>query len=366
MSNNPESKLIIISLSIPPEVCGVSDYAFHVAKAMQKNYDVVEVAYDRLPADNLTTTRDFIKVGFWKDLLLNAGVHTTVLLNYTPRGYDNLAIPMKLILALRRFRMEEQKHRLFIIFHETWNGSKNLKFHHRVLDKFAIWSAQSLGKIANGIAVITVEQKRKVGAVLANQNVKILNVGANIFPADLNEGLISVRESGLWVIFGLPHTRLQTLKTYHRIINILIKSKLIHVIMSIGPSGGNLGKEELMYAEETFGKNRLQQTGSLSVGKVSDLLVRAQGALIGQTADSLRKSGSFAAVAAHATPVMCDVPATLLDPPGLSMFRPEELEADPAIFELEKAKRSKELHNWYWNTRSWDAIASDLRNWMKS
>jgi hypothetical protein len=366
MKNYPESKLIIISLSIPPEVCGVSDYAFHVAKAMQKNYDVVEVAYDRLPAGNLAAANDFIKVGFWKDLLLNAGADTTVLLNYTPRGYHNLAIPMKLILALRRFRMEEQKHRLYIIFHETWNGSKNLKFHHRVLDKFAIWSAKSLGNIASGIAVITSEQKRKVGSVLQDQKVKILNVGANIFPANFNEGLISVRESGLWVVFGLPHTRLQTLKTHHRIISVLIESKLIHVIKSIGPSDGNLGKEEFLYAEETFGKNILQQTGSLSVSAVSDLLVRAQGALIGQTADSLRKSGSFAAVAAHATPVICDVPATLLDPPGLSMFRPEELEADPAIFEIEKAKRSKQLHDWYWNTRSWDAIASDLLIWMKS
>jgi hypothetical protein len=358
------SKLILVSLTIPPEVCGISDYAYQAAEALYDKYDSVEVAVDRMPA-TLPVLSGKVKVGNWRTILKNADGPTDVMLNYAPRAYSKYALPIKLILELRKFKKLNKDNRLFILFHETWNGSKDLKFHHKVFDAFAKWSSVQFVKLASGVAVITDLQEKEFRSKIEIDEIRTLTVGANIYPAHESAGLESSREKGNWVIFGLPNTRLGVLKTHSNLIKLLIKQGLISAIKTIGPSTGSIAEEELAFANATFGEKVLTQMGALSTDEVSRQLLRADGALVGQTADSLRKSGSFAAFAAHAVPVICEAPATLSSPPGVALFRPEELQNDPQLFEREKEMRSKMLHQWYWSTRSWAAISSDLLSWMK-
>jgi hypothetical protein len=358
-----KANLLIISLTAPPEICGVSDYAFESARALLDQYDSITIGVDRFPG-KITATDQRISVLHWKEAL-KTKEPTIAIINYTPRGYQKYALPLGLMNSLTSFKKSNSGNKLFILFHETWDGGTGLKIHHLIMDKFAMYISKKLALLSDGVATITDEQKSKVIALTGFSKVSTLTVGANIFPSDPLAGLTSIRDPGVWVIFGLPHTRLWTLEANLVLIKKLIQEGMLKTIRSIGPSDHSpVALEEKQYAANHFGENILVQLGSIAPGEVTKELLTAYGAFVGQTADSLRKSGSFAAIAAHATPVVCNAPNSLVTPPGLGFFNGAELASNPALFELEKTDRSTKLHRWYWETRSWKAIASDLNHWI--
>lgn len=199
-----------------------------------------------------------------------------------------------------------------------------------------------------------------------NRNVREGRIGVNILPGHESDGLASQRQQGDWVVFGLAHTRLWTLKTYILFIKTMKARGLIKRILSIGPVNNSYADQELEFANEHLGENVLIQLGALSADDVSAELLRAEIALVASSPETLKKSGSFAALAAHALPVICDIPSNLADPPAKALFKPAELMNRPDILmSSEHEKRKKQLHYWFWRTRNWKVIELNMTSWMK-
>jgi hypothetical protein len=367
MNNSIHRQLIIITPTCPPGVCGVSDHAYKTALSLNKFYRSVKIGVEYFPEvvqDKplaLTTT-------YWQLLLKQLTkdkINNDLLLNFTPTSYSRSGLPINLISALKKFKKTSPSNHIYIFFHETWDDSAGLKIHHRLRNHFIKYAVKQLTKIADGITVVTNEQKEKIESLTNSKKVRLSLVGANILPVDKEHGLTSIRKPGEWVVFGLAHTRLWTLQQHLPLIKELYHKGIIKKIYAIGPVNNQFANEELSIALKELGPDVLIQTGTLDPGEVSAVMLTAEAALVGQTADSLRKSGTFAALSAHAVPVICEAPASLDEPPGVAIFRPHELMTNQTLLSTtEGEKRRLLLHQWFWLTRSWEAIALDMQSWI--
>lgn len=368
MINDSHRQLLVIAPTCPPGVCGVSDHAFSTALALKKYYLDIKIGVEYFSEQKPEKPLE-LSTNNWQQSItdsINDTTPTDVLLNYTPKSYSKFALPFKLLSALRKFKKASPANRLFVYFHETWDGSKNLKPHHKLIDAFTKYTVKQLSKLADGITVVTNEQKLKLESVLVNPKVHLSMVGANILPFDKAYGLKSTRNQGEWIIFGLAHTRLWTLQQHLPLIKQLHQKGGITKIYAVGPKDNAFAENEINLANTEIGEGVLVQMGVLKPEEVSTLMFIAEAALVGQTADSLRKSGTFAALSAHAVPVICEAPLTLDEPPGYALFRPQELMDNYSLVNTaEGEKRRKLLHQWFWLTRSWEAIALDMYSWIK-
>jgi hypothetical protein len=71
-------------------------------------------------------------------------------------------------------------------------------------------------------------------------------------------------------------------------------------------------------------------------------------------------------LAAHAVPIICEVDTQLDYPPGAALFQPNEVLANPGLLtSAEGERRRRQLHHWFWTTRSWEAIGQSLHTWLQ-
>lgn len=191
-------------------------------------------------------------------------------------------------------------------------------------------------------------------------------VGANILPVDASDGLNSARKEGDWVIFGLAHTRLWTLQAYIIFIKMMQSRGVLKRILAVGPLGNKYAQQELDLANKQLGPDVLVQMGAVLPIELSKILLTSEAALVAQSSENLRKSGTFAALAAHAIPIICDVPINLQEPPGRSLFRPIEMMNKSGLLRTaESNRRRRQLHQWFWKAKSWKTIGINMTNWMK-
>jgi hypothetical protein len=367
MNRKLPNKLIVIAPTTYPEICGVSDYALNLSLSLKTDfYDLVELGLER-HYDNGTT--QLTKIESWEVLLKCAiknkeGVH--VILNYTPRSYSRFGYSLRLIRCLKQINSVNPDNKIFIIFHEMWNDDSKLKLHHRILGKSSKLFAKHLGNLSSGIIAMTDEQKVLIQNLLPNTPMDSGLVGANILPHNKEDGILASRENGVWSVFGLSHTRLWTLQKHKQFILKMAAVGSVKEIRLIGPFNDHSGTLELEYIQKHFENIEVKQLGILSAEEINFELLKTSAGLIGQTGDSIKKSGTFAALAAYGVPLICDVSGDLIDPPFESFFNIKELIEDYTSFEKEKIQRSEKLHDWFWRTRSWDVIGKRVFNFMKS
>jgi hypothetical protein len=368
MASLLNKRLLIIAPTAPPEVCGVSDYAYQTAQELAKFYDTVDIGVERLPS--APTTSNGIRIDRWQHLIAQVATDThaaDVLLNYTPTSYAWSGLPVELLLALRRFTTAKATNRLFVFFHETWNGSSNQRLHQAVRSQITRWSMHRIGELAGGVAVVNAEQQHKLELLLNRNDVRLNAIGSNILPPSLEAGLQSIREPGSWLVFGLSHTRLWALEAHLPLLQAMYKRGSIKRIYSIGPTDTSYAKQERELIANNLGPDVLEQLGALEPAEVSQQMLRAEAALMGLNIDGLKKSGTFAALAAHAVPVICEVDTTLQQPPGAAFLQPQEVLADPTlVFNAESERRRRQMHEWFWATRSWSAIGQSMKSWLQA
>lgn len=365
MSLNPIKKLLIIAPTAPPEVCGVSDYAYQLAQELTKVYSKVAIGVERLPA--VAANTGAIDVASWQHLLActTSAQPTDVLLNYTPISYARTGLPLKMLVALRRFTQRNPSNRLFIFFHETWNGSRDLPLRQLVRQQVVRLAMQRIGGLANGVAVVNAEQQNKLQRLLLRDNVRLNAVGSNILPASRDAGLVSSRKAGSWLVFGLPHTRLWAIEAHLPLLKAMHAQRKLTHIYAIGPIDKVYAGKEKALIDKALGLDVLVQLGALEPAEVSAQMLGAEAALIGLNADGLKKSGTFAALAAHAVPIICEVDVQLDQPPGAAFLQPAEVLANPLLLgSAEAERRRRQLHEWFWTTRSWEAIGQSMQDWL--
>ncbi|MBC6610309.1 hypothetical protein H8B15_05225 [Hymenobacter sp. BT507] len=363
----PNQHLLIISPTAPPEVCGVSDYALQTATALQGLYSTIQLGVERLPKSPATTGG--FRVTPWKQLLAQTGPQGSydVLLNYTPTSYTWSGLAVSLLNALQRFKKAHPSNQVFTFFHETWNGSSELRPHHALQARLTKWSMQQIGELSRGVSVVNAEQQRKLELLLHRDNIHMNVIGSNILPAYPEAGLHSSRQPGVWLIFGLAHTRLWTLQAHLPLLQDMAARGVLRQLRAIGPTDTTYAQQELELGRTTLGADIFTQVGALKPEEVSEEMLHAEAALVGLNVDGLRKSGTFAALAAHAVPIICSVDPTLDEPPGHVFFQPEEVQAQPDILRSTLGeKRRQQLHTWFWQTRSWEAIGRSMRAWMQA
>ena len=348
-------KLIVLSKSVHPEICGMSDYSYNVAKMLRAYYTSVYFAVYFLPIkgkkSNGALIVDRLEILF--DEAINSESEYDILLNYTPTAYSRLGIPFGLIKRLIMLKKLNKNNKIFLLIHELWNCSKDLKIHHKIIHSFYAYGGKKILNLADYIATFTPEQTKFINGLTQGKKVHRALIGTNIIPKKKNDALCSKRISGEWVIFGLPHTRLWTLEKHMDILKASLASGSMRKLISIGPIDRKYSQREIELAQSMFGHNVLVQTGSLSPSDISKYLLASELAFIGQDSDSLNKSGTFASLAAHGVPVVCDVSSELDKPPGKFIIRPSELENDIKNNNL-NIKR-KALHQWFWENRSWES-----------
>lgn len=361
-----ERTLVVIAPTAPPNICGVSDYAYLTAQRLASHYQSVTVGVRDYPVLPVAGS-DTLTVRPWLEALTApSALPTDVLLHFTPMSYAWTGLPLNLVWALQRFRKQNRQNRVFVFFHELWSNSLELRFHQIARNRLARWSAYQIGKLADGITTLTAGQQQDLHQLLGAQtDVRLGLVGANIEPAEKEIGFLSARQSGVWALFGLAHTRLWAMQAHQSLLQSLFKQDALKQITAIGPVDSAFAQEEAAFAASAFGPDRLVQLGALQPADVSQQLLNVEAAIIKQDADSLRKSGSFAALAAHAVPVICEVPDKLDSPPGGAIFRPHEIVANPTLLvNAEGTFRRRQLHDWFWSTRSWNTISDDIQLWM--
>ncbi|MCX6216342.1 hypothetical protein [Spirosoma sp.] len=369
MNTSTKSRqLIVISPTAPPGICGVSDYSFLTTQKIAQFYESVGIGVADMPKLSNEATFKALKVSHWQQILQEASSRsgpTDVLIHYTPTAYAQSGLSIRLIKALSRFKKANGENRLFIFFHELWSNSFQMRFHQIARNQLAKWSSHQLGELADGISVVTTGQKKDLEAVLGHTRVRLGLVGANIVPIDKDAGFRSQRQAGLWALFGLAHTRLWALQAHLPMIKRLHQTGYLHHIQAIGPADNAYGQQEAAFAQAHFGKGFLRQLGALSAEGVSAHLLEVEAAVVKQDADSLYKSGSFAALAAHGVAVICHAPTTLVNPPGGGLFQPAEVAANPGLLSSEEGNlRRTVLHDWFLSSRSWEAIGEDISRWM--
>jgi len=365
MNTLHNKNLIIIAPTAPPAICGVSDYAYQMAKELRKTYDSITIGVEHEPAEAPTT--DGIGVKPWRQLLgAAAGPATDVFLNYTPTSYARTGWPLGMLQALRRFRKAHPQNRLFVFFHETWNGSHDLRPVQLVQQQVIRLAMRRIGRLADGVAVVNAEQQQKLMRLLPRDNVRLNAVGSNILPSTREAGLLSERQPGNWLVFGLPHTRLWAIEAHLAVLKTAHAQGRLRRIYAVGPTDSVFARQEKELVRANLGEDVLVQLGALGPAEVSERMLNAEAALVGLNANGLKKSGTFAALAAHAVPIICEVDTQLDQPPGLAFLQPAEVLANPNLLtEPESERRRRLLHQWFWDNRSWEAIGQSLQAWLQ-
>lgn len=359
--------LIVISPTAPPEVCGVSDYAYKVGQELGKQYTTVVMGADRLPATPFANHE--LPLAHWHELLQQAAaapLGTDVFLNYTPTSFARTGLPIGLLKALRHFKQGRPDNRLFVFFHETWNDSRDLRLYQQVQQRIVRSAMSRIGQLATGVAVVNGEQQQKIAQLLQRTNVRVHPIGSNIVPTHPEAGFLSERQPGEWIVFGLSHTRLWSLEAHLPLLKAMHEQGRLHHIRSVGPVDTKFARQEKELIFTAIGPGILVQLGALEPDEISKQLLRAEAALVGLNANGLKKSGTFAAMAAHAVPVICEADKDLDYPPGMALFQPSEVLADPSVLtSVAGESRRRQLHAWFWATRSWEAIGQSLHTWLQ-
>jgi hypothetical protein len=365
MNMLPNKNLIIIAPTAPPDICGVSDYAYQMAKELRKAYQSIAIGVEREPAEAPAT--DGIKVQPWPQLLdADSSQATDIFLNYTPTSYARTGWPLGLLRALQRFTQAHPQNRLFVFFHETWNGSRQLRFKQLVQQQVIRLAMRRIGRLSSGVAVVNAEQQQKLRHLLLRDNVRLNAVGSNILPPTREAGLLSERQPGSWLVFGLPHTRLWALEAHLPLLKAAHSKGQLRHLYAVGPTDTAFARQEKDLISKALGEEVLVQLGALGPAEVSAQMLNAEAALVGLNANGLKKSGTFAALAAHAVPIICEVDTQLDQPPGPAFLQPTEVLTNPALLTgPESERRRRLLHQWFWDNRSWEAIGHSLQDWLR-
>jgi hypothetical protein len=365
MDKSSKKNLLIIAPTAPPEVCGASDQAYLMGQSLS-DYFNPQIGTQRVPL-NGKGFNYAIPVDRWKTLLPKATKSvkpSVVMLIYTPTSYAITGLPYQMIKELRAFKAANKENKLFVFIHETWSGDPKLKYHHALRNNLVRWSTTQIDKIADGISVCTEEQKERIEKVLTNQ-IGLAPIGANILPADKKAGLHSKRIAGEWLLFGLAHTRVWTLEAHLEALKVLYAKGILKKIISLGPIDNDYAAKEAQLVTEHLGPDVLVQRGAVKPEEVSATMLTVEAALLGQNPVSLKKSSTFMAMAAHNVPIICTVPETMKEPPAAGFFSSAEIIADPSILTSEKgAGKKSQLYDWFWQTRSWEAIGLSISEWI--
>jgi hypothetical protein len=292
--------MIIIVPDLPPNVNGLGDYAYLLAK--QLKVDLEDLKIDFIVGGNLKYYHSKLN-GFNVYSLPEKSANSLISLlskldskvihlHYVSYGYSKRGVPFWLYLGLFKW-LKKSDSILITTFHELfaktiipWTSS----FWNQCLQRFI---CKKLAILSKHIITSRDSYGNKLRNYNPDCNIIIMPVFSNIGEMDCFF-LNTKRERGL-IVLGSGATRRSIYKNYKNQINDICHKFSIVKIIDIGPDFGNL---------PTFNVP-LIVSGVLNSSEISYLLKHNQFGLIGAYGSKyFAKSGVFAAYTSHGTLVV--------------------------------------------------------------
>jgi len=292
---NLKKVIYIIVPDLPPNINGVGDYAYLLAKSIREYniqinfcfivagnpqyslqvYDGFEVI--TLPSKNskvLTTILNNIKAKF---------VHV----HYVGYGYEKRGAPFWLYFGLLKWKQKEEGF-LITTFHELYANSTfpwTSSFWNQWFQKLICKKIYNLSKFI----ITSRESFRKVLINFSPYlDIYVLPVFSNFGEMSKYQNIDS-RQKGL-VILGSLETRSNVYNNFQKELNLICQNYCINRIFDIGPKIDKLPNISIPIIE----------LGILQPNEVSNLLNKNSfGIIAGHSSNFFAKSGIFAAYAAH-------------------------------------------------------------------
>ena len=299
----------MVTPELPPRAGGVADYAARLAEHWPEGKlsewwvaAGAVAAVQAHPAWTVKTVPVDASGKRWPET-------GTLFVHYTQYGYAGGGIPWRLVVGLRRWRRNDKSfpgreaRRLVVFFHETWQEGPPWR-RRGLVAPFARWCARALAGAADAVAVNCGRHAAQLGN---GCDVLVLPVPANISPGGAGGQGLGAKSSKLrLVIFGLPETRLRTLKAHRGFVSWLRNRGGLEelVLLGAGEETDRFAVEGLRLADDLAGAG-VRRVGATDAAGVSVELFRADLGLSAYAADEAGKSGTLAALFAHACAVGC-------------------------------------------------------------
>ena len=281
-----------------------------------------------------------------------------VLLQYSAYGFSRTGYPRWLIHALLDWKTRSGG-TLVIMFHEIWTFWPILN-RNFILQQLHRSDLRKLLRLADAVFTSTQSQAEHLNALSARSPTKVLPVGSNIRPAEIQEP----RERGVAAIFGLQSSRIRLLRIMGSSLKSLSAAGRIRKIVTAGSGSSAQGDKDeqaaLLNLELIDG---FEQRGPLPEMKISELLSTSEFGISAQDELSITKSSTFMAFAAHGLNVLsCYAEGTKSEPFSL-MISPDELLNGVTLSDLQS--RGERLRQWQERTSSWSHIAGEIGRALK-
>lgn len=300
---NETTTLIQIVIRLPPAVCGVGDYAAHLATSLRDLYQVNTrfITIDPLlhPTENrfdATVLKERNSQALLTALneISNSikGAPPPVLLQLSPYGYEKNGCPFWLLQGLAAWKAQDSRNRLMTMFHEVYaTGAPWRK---------AFWLSPFQKQIARQIAHLSDEvftsTQTYADTLLDTKDSKIRNI-MPVFSNIGEPGIIPTlaQRSKRLIIFGQAPNRMRIYKSSLAVLDKLCSQLDITEICDIGPEIETPGIDGASFIKK----------GILPATEISRLMLDSRIGFFNYPDRYLAKSGVFAAYCAHGLAPVC-------------------------------------------------------------
>lgn len=348
--------LVVVAPRLPPQACGVGTYAWELSRHWP---DPRPTQRFLVGADALASQRalqDAAITEFQPDArhfldALETQGDADVLLHYAGRGYHRFGFPFWMAKAFARWKQKGKAARLHIIFHEL-PADLPLLSRQGVLQRLSFVVARKLTTLADTLITNSEHHAALLGQWAGATPVHWFPVPSNI-PRH-NTGAAS-KERGAFAIFGLPYTRLQTVRVFAQWLQAWRGSGRLRKLHLIGPPDEKFSPQTDEILARIFEETHVVRHGELSAVEVSQQLAATEFCLSAQNNLTWSKSGTFMAYAAHGCAVVTD-----------QRYEAAPLEFAVPAASLEQAtdaeihERASKLREWYVGNATWEITAQRI------
>ncbi len=346
--------LLIIAPRLPPRACGIGTYAWQ----LNQHWPTDGAANRFLVIGDAGASREHLQSDLihdfppdargFADALEQSGA-ADVLLHYAGRAYHRFGFPRWMPRAFAIWRNRKRSRRLHIIFHEL-PADLPLISKQGILQRLSFPVAQALAEQAATTMTNSAHHAEVLRRWKLQSEVEWMPVPSNI-PAPAEP--TGKPQRGEFAIFGLPYTRLQTLREFGAsICSWRTSGRLTHLHL-IGPRDFKFSPQADALVAEILPPDAVTQHGELQPAEVSRRLQDAEFCLSSSNELTWSKSGTFMAYAAHGCAVI--VPQSSTSDPLAFTIAPDDVTAITA--QVAEAKAAQ-LRRWYGQNADWGLIAS--------
>ncbi|MFN2477052.1 MAG: hypothetical protein ABR526_12025 [Chthoniobacterales bacterium] len=346
--------LLIVAPRLPPRACGIGTYAWQLNQHWPRD----GAANQFLVFADAAASREHLRTERIREFpaeargfagVLEQSGAADVLLHYAGRAYHRFGFPRWMPRAFAAWRNRDASRRLHVMFHEL-PADLPLFSKQGILQRLSFPVARALAEQA----ATTITNSAHHAAVLnrwkLRSEVRWMPVPSNIpAPAERTEQ----PQDGEFVIFGLPYTRLQTLREFSDAIRSWSESRRLTRLHLVGPRDFKFSPQADALLAEMLPRDVVVEHGELEPAQVSRAFHGAEFCLSSSNELTWSKSGTFMAYAAH----------------GCAVVAPRSFSAEPLAFTIAREDvtaitahaaeaKGEQLRRWYGENAQWESIAN--------